>query len=89
MLRITTINEDTPTVTLKVEGRICFDLLMTLKSECERWLELDRTIELDFSGVTFVDAQGVELVRNLLSNRVRLTSCPALIQILIDEETTP
>ena len=88
MLRITAINEESPTVTLQLEGRIGSDLLSTFMVECERWLALGKAIDLDFSGVTSIDLQGIELVRHLLSNRVKITRCSTLIHSLIDEEPT-
>ena len=69
MLRITTIAEHTPIVTLKVEGRIVSDWIPTLEHESLGLLERGKAVDLDFSGVTFVDAQGVTMLRNLLTAR--------------------
>ncbi len=89
MLRITTINEGLQTMTLKVEGRIVADWVETLALECERWLGRGKVIELDLSGVTFMDTQGVLVVRTLQAGEVGISNCPALIQSLLDEEDAP
>ena len=83
MLRITTIDEDSSTVTLKVEGRIVSEWIAALERECEGWLERDTAIDLDFSGVTYIDTQGVAVVKNLLTRSVRIVRCSALIQSLL------
>ena len=89
MLRITTIDENDKTATLKVEGRIVSDWIGTLERECHGWLEGGKTIDLDLSGVTFIDTQGVASVRTLLTRNVRITRCSALIQSLLHEEDAP
>ena len=89
MLRITTLNEDAQTVTLKAEGRIVSDWAATLARECDRWLASGKAINLDCSQVTFIDTRGVSVIRTLLNNNVRITRCPALIKSLIHEEHTP
>ncbi len=89
MLRITPIDEHTPTVTLKVEGRIVSNWIATLERECGGLLERGKAIDLDFSGVRFVDAQGVAMLKNLLTRNVRITGCSDLIQSLLYEEDVP
>ena len=89
MLRITTIDEHTPAVTLKVEGRIVSHWIATLERECGGLLERGKAIDLDFSGVRFVDARGVAMLKNILTRNVRITGCPYFIQSLLDEEDAP
>lgn len=89
MLRITTIDENNTTATLKVEGRIVSDWIGTLERVCHGWLERGKTIYLDLSGVTFIDTQGVASVRTLVTRNVRITGCSDLIQSLLYEEDAP
>jgi anti-anti-sigma regulatory factor len=89
MLRITTTNENTPTVSLKVEGQIASDWVATLQCECNQLLQSGKEIRLDFSAVTFVNAKGVGMLKKLLTRNVRITRSSELIQSLLCEEELP
>ena len=89
MLRITNTNVYSPTVTLKVEGQIASDWVATLQHECNELLDNGKEIRLDFSSVTFVDAEGVAILKNLLTRNVRIMHSTQLIQSLLSEEESP
>ncbi len=89
MLRITTTDERPQAVTFKVEGRIVSDWIAELDRECHRFLKRGKSVFLDFSGVTFVDSEAVGMLKNLLTQNVRITRCSGLIQSLLCEEDAP
>ena len=82
-LRITKINEEPSLILLKVEGSVAGNCIGLLEQECIAWLTQDKTVQLDFSGVTFVDPQGVNMLRNLWWGRVHITHCPDFISQLL------
>jgi anti-anti-sigma regulatory factor len=85
MLRITKINGNEATVTLKLEGQIVSDWVRELERECRVALAQGRRVHLDFTHVTFVDERGCASLRNLVSDQLDIVQCPALIRSLLDD----
>ena len=59
MFRITRIAEDETSVTLRIEGRLVGGWLDDLARECEPYRARRCRVNLDLSGVSFADEQGV------------------------------
>ena len=85
MLRITPIHDQDSVVTLKLEGRIHDAWVGLLELECGRLLDIRKHILLDCAQVSFVDPEGVELLRRLSNGHLRLIHCPAFITDLLGE----
>ena len=86
MLRITQVSEDSDQVCLKVEGRAIGDWVSVLDRTCESCLSQSRHITLDMSDVTYIDRRGVETLKRILGERVRLTGATLLVQTLLDRQ---
>lgn len=84
MLRITKIAENGTPVTLKLEGKIHADWVSLLEQECRTLIRQRREALLDFSAVTYMDTQGVELVRSLPARTFRIVNAPAFIEELLE-----
>ncbi len=84
MLRITKVTESPSLVTMKLEGRITADWVFLLEKECLRFLEEKRKVVLDFSGVTFVDWRGVEMLGKISANNIQVINCCPLIEDLLN-----
>lgn len=84
MLRITEISEIADSVTLKVEGRIVSEWVTVLEQECLKWLRAKPEVLLDFSEVTFIDHNGVAMLKRIASANLRLINCPALIHEMLN-----
>ena len=67
-LRITKINQKASLILLKVEGAVAGECVGVLEEECKGWLTKEKTIQLDFSGVTFIDYQGVKMLRSPMAS---------------------
>jgi anti-anti-sigma regulatory factor len=78
-MRITVMAINERAVTLLVEGRILGSRGAALNDECEAHRAMHRRITLDLSGVTFVDAAGVELLQTLARDRVALVGCSIFV----------
>ncbi len=54
-----------------------------LNRECRLALAEKRPVRLDLSGVTFIDARGVEAVRQLGAKGLEIINCPEFIRELL------
>ncbi len=83
MLRITTMTDDGQTVHLKVEGRVVGDWVPELDQLCGACLSQKKQIVLDFSEVTYIDRRGIEVLKGVLGDRVKITGAGLLIRALL------
>jgi len=65
VLRITKIEEDGSSVTLKVEGRIMSEGVDVLELECLKWLDQNEKVQLECSAVSYIDGRGVEMLKSM------------------------
>ncbi len=84
MLRLTRISEDNSTLTLRVEGRIVREWAAFLERECEALFEDFSVVQLDLSGVSYVDTNGLVALRRLRSRPLEISNTPPMIQQLLD-----
>jgi len=89
VLRITTIEENGSPVTLKLEGKVHAEWVTLLEQECETVIRQNKMVLLDFSEVTYLDDSGVEMVRRLPAQSVRIIKGGAFIKDLIDRGGKP
>ena len=85
MLRITRKDANGSGVTLGLEGRIVTDWVALLEVECSKWLARGHQVQLDFSGVSYVDCGGVERLRYLRCRGVKFVNCNDVIRTLLLE----
>jgi anti-anti-sigma regulatory factor len=83
MLKITRMHESADCVTLQIEGRIGGVWIDELRHECMRCLTQGRTLTLDLSGVQFVEAQGIAMLRGMLDQHIRLVGCSLFLSGLL------
>ncbi len=84
MIRMTKIGEDESSVTLKVEGRIMSEGVDVLELECLKWLDQKENVQLECSAVSYIDGRGVEVLKSMAQNNVRIVRCQAFIQDLLN-----
>lgn len=84
MLRITKTSENGSPVTLKLEGKIHAEWVSLLEQECQTLVSEKKHVLLDFAEVTYIDIQGIKLIRSLPARRIRIINAPAFIEVLID-----
>jgi anti-anti-sigma regulatory factor len=83
MLKITTIEETGTTVLLKLEGKVTEQWAALLDGECRAFLNNRQTLMLDCAGVNFLDARGVDVLRNLRLNNVTILGAPEIVTELL------
>ena len=71
MLRISKVIDQNPSgVTLKLEGRLATEWVELFEGECLQCLKVKRKVRLDFSDVTFVDDNGLKMLRSIAAKDV-------------------
>ena len=88
MLRISSEDEMGPVVRLKAEGTIRGAWVPLLEDECLCHLGSHRMVELDVTGISFVDREGAAMVRRLVIKGVRLVGTTDLFEALIQHTAT-
>lgn len=83
MLKITKVEENGTTVLLKLEGKITEQWAVLLDGECRAFLRNQKTLRLDCAGVNFLDAQGVNVLRNLSLKQVTIIGAPGIVTELL------
>jgi ABC-type transporter Mla MlaB component len=87
MLRITHVASSDSVTTLKLEGKLMGPWVEELKQACDPFVDSAERLRLDLSAVSFVDAPGLRLLRELLVLGVSLAACSGLIAELLHLET--
>jgi hypothetical protein len=88
VLRISIEDETGLVVRLKAEGTIRSDWVPLLETECLCHLDSGRMVELDVTGIGFVDREGAAMVRRLVEKGVRLVGTRALVEALLRRTAT-
>jgi anti-anti-sigma regulatory factor len=89
LLKITKIAEDNRSVTLKLEGRIVGRWVNELKKECNKYLDKRSKQILDLSGVTFIDDQGIKMLKAMVGDQVELIRCSLFLSGLLENGHEP
>ncbi|MBI2219406.1 MAG: STAS domain-containing protein [Candidatus Rokubacteria bacterium] len=83
-LRVTRIEDtDARLITLRVEGRVVAAAVGLLEHECWRSLEEAPRVRVDFSGVTFIDGRGVDMLKRISAERLRVVNCSVFVEHLL------
>lgn len=68
---------------MAIEGRIVSEWISVVETECQGLLLKQQNVLLDFSGVNFVGADGVRMIRRLIAKGCRIKNCPSFIQQIL------
>jgi RNA polymerase sigma-70 factor, ECF subfamily len=88
MIRITVVNLPDRKIRVIVEGRITKGSSVELAGACLEHLAAGDHLVLDLSGVTFADADGVILVRDLVKRGCVLEECSELVRALVEDRSS-
>jgi len=83
MLRVTRIETGEGGATFRVEGRLTQETAKELGMACEAVLTKQGSLELDVSGLMFVDPAGVALLHGLERRGTRLAGCSPFVGELL------
>jgi len=84
VLKITRLSHEGQGLTLKLEGEIRGPWLDTVREACATRGSGPR--RLDLAAVTYVDAAGVQLLRDLVAEGVEIAACSSFVGALLHRE---
>ena len=80
MFRISEHAGEAGSAILVLEGRFTGQSVDELRRCCEALLTKGRTLTLDVGEVSFVDHQGLAVLRNVISLNAQLVKCPLFLK---------
>ncbi len=83
MLKITVASRSDSATTFKLEGKVLAPWVDELRRICTEPPHESRQINLDLEAVTFLDAAGVELMRELIRQGITIAQCSGFIAELL------
>jgi ABC-type transporter Mla MlaB component len=83
MLRITTTHDRPGETTLRVEGRLVTDWAIELERVCHDALQSGSIVQIDFADVRSVDRAGIQMLKRIACERIRIINCPPLVGALL------
>lgn len=85
MLRITEIKNSNGQIVLQLEGKIANSWIVELTKQCYSVLAYQKEVILDLSKVSYVDQQGICVLKVLLKENVKISNCSLFLSILLAE----
>jgi hypothetical protein len=86
VLKITEIARNDSGRTFKLEGKLLGPWVDELRNVCTQPFDRLEQVGLDLAAVTFVNAEGTELLRELIRQGIIITQCSAFIAELLHAE---
>ena len=84
MLRITEFIEDDNTVTLRLDGRLVDSSISELENlSVLHSVQHKKTVQLDFSGVTFIDDSSIKKLEKLKNEGIKIINYNPFVKILL------
>ena len=86
MLKIEEIKKDKGNIILKLDGKIEGIYLKELKGICACLLSGgEKTLTLDFSGVSFIDDKSLETLTKMKDTELKIINCSPFIRALLND----
>jgi anti-anti-sigma regulatory factor len=89
VLRITRLSPKGPGLTIKLEGELLEPWVGSVRDACAVRDRRPRRLRLrlDLAAVTYVDAAGVQLLRDLMAEGVEIAACSSFVRELLHLES--
>ena len=87
MLKITRLTRNGRRSTIKLEGEILASWVDAVRDACRKRGRRSARPLLDLAAVTYVDAAGVQLLRDLMAEGVEIASCSSFVGELLRMES--
>ncbi|HEX3248057.1 MAG TPA: hypothetical protein VHS05_01415 [Pyrinomonadaceae bacterium] len=79
MLKITRTVLSEKEITLQLDGRVTGQWVALLKDTAESVLRDGNSLNVDLTNISFIDCEGVALIRNLIQRGVRYLNPPLFV----------
>ena len=86
MLKITELSRKGRVRTIKLEGEILEPWVGAVRDACTQRGRRSRRLRLDLAAVTYADAAGVQLLRDLVGEGIEIAACSPFIAELLHPE---
>lgn len=87
MLRLSILEAAGDTVTIRIDGQISSEWVKLLQKTCETHLEKGLRVSIDLRNVSFVDRDGVAMLRKLTGYKVEfLNASPFIADLIRNQE---
>ena len=83
MLKITRLSHKGRGLTLKLEGEILAPWVGTVRNACTQRARRCRRLRLDLAAVTYADAVGTQLLRDLMREGIEIAACSSFLAELL------
>jgi ABC-type transporter Mla MlaB component len=86
VLKITRLSHKRGRLTIKLEGEILGPWVSAVCDACTKRVLRSRRLRLDLAAVSYADAAGVQLLRDLMHAGIEITGCSSFISELLHLE---
>jgi anti-anti-sigma regulatory factor len=83
VLKITRLSRKGRSLTFELEGEIFGPWVGAVRDACTKRGRRSSRLRLDLAAVTYVDAAGVELLRDLMAEGVEIAACSSFVRELL------
>jgi hypothetical protein len=87
VLKITRLSRKGRMPTIKLEGELLEPWVGTVRDACTWRRRGSRYLRLDLAAVTYVDATGARLLRDLVAEGVEIAACSSFVGELLNRES--
>jgi hypothetical protein len=87
MLRITTVTDSDSERIIKLEGKLVGPWVDEVRRACEARAAPPARVRLDLAALSFVDAAGARLLRELMQGGVAVGPCTGFVAALLKRES--
>ena len=83
MLKITRLSRKGPKLTLKLEGQLLEPWVGAVRDACTKRGRRSGRLRVDLASVSYADAAGVQLLRDLVGEGIEIAACSLFIAELL------
>ena len=83
MLKITRLSHQRGRLTIKLEGEILAPWVAAVREACKQRDRRPERLRLDLTAVTYADAAGTQLLRDLMREGIEIAACSSFLAELL------
>jgi anti-anti-sigma regulatory factor len=88
VLKVTRLSQGVPALTVKVEGQLLGPWVPAVRDACRARGRRSSRLLLDLAAVTYADAAGAQLLRDLVGEGVEIVACSGFVGELLRPENS-
>jgi anti-anti-sigma regulatory factor len=87
VLKVTRVSRGVPALTVKLEGQLLGPWVPAVRDACRARGRRSGRLLLDLTAVTYADAAGAQLLRDLVGEGVEIAACSGFVGELLHPES--